>query len=212
MCQSFYVDLKQWIADDHASVAKRFDNAIAQHVPEHHWKTSSQTSSTSSSQTSSTSGGGTSPSIAWLLFHMTYHQDLALNTAVRNHDPILAAHRGELGLGHLVSADGLSEAEDSRVTDALVLAKLASYVDAVNTATAEWIDDLSVMALDSIPGAGWRLTHKVGIPADGDMSWLHAMWNAKTVAWFVQWECIGHGHAHVGEMVGIRNRLGLSPF
>ena len=68
------------------------------------------------------------------------------------------------------------------------------------------------MALDSLPEASWRLEHVAGIPAAGDLGWLHAMWSGKPVSWFVQWECIGHGHAHVGEMVGIRNRLGLSPF
>jgi hypothetical protein len=32
------------------------------------------------------------------------------------------------------------------------------------------------------------------------------------VAWLVQWPVIGHGNAHVGEMISVRNRLGYSPF
>jgi hypothetical protein len=28
----------------------------------------------------------------------------------------------------------------------------------------------------------------------------------------VQWPVIGHTNTHVGEMVSIRNRMGLSPF
>ena len=51
----------------------------------------------------------------------------------------------------------------------------------------------------------------VGIGRD-DADWLHDMWTDKPVGWFVQWECIGHGHTHVGEMVSVRNRMGLSPF
>jgi len=192
------VNLQHWIADDHASVLTRFDNAIVPHVPLSQWKVSG-------------SAEAPSPSIAWLLLHMTYHQDLALNTAIRNHPPLLAEHRDALGLGHLPPSAGLTESEDRDVTDAVGLAALRGYVDSVAEATAAWIAKLSVMALDSVPSASWRLEHKAGIPADGDLSWLHSMWTGKTVAWFVQWECIAHGHAHVGEMLAIRNRLGLSP-
>jgi len=42
--------------------------------------------------------------------------------------------------------------------------------------------------------------------------WLHAMWTGKPVSWFVGWECSGHVLNHIGEMVSVRNRLGLSPF
>ena len=192
------MNLQQWIASDHSSVLARLDNAIVAHVPVEHWKTSGP-------------ADAPSPSITWLLFHMTYHQDLALNTAVRNHPPLLAEHRDRLGIGHLPPSAGLSESEDRAVTDAVDVVSLRTYVDAVESASAAWIDTMSLMALDTVPSASWRLEHKAGIPADGDLSWLHSMWTGKTVAWFVQWECIGHRHAHVGEMLAIRNRLGLSP-
>jgi len=32
------------------------------------------------------------------------------------------------------------------------------------------------------------------------------------VWWFLQWPVLGHGHAHVGEAISVRNRMGLSPF
>jgi hypothetical protein len=191
------VDLKHWIETDHASVAARFDNSIGQHVPQQYWKDA---------------GPGGGPSIAWLLFHMTYHQDVALNTAVRNRAPLLGEHRTALGLDGFASAAGLSEAEDTDLVEELRLEKLDDYVVEVNASTSAWIAELSIMALDSIPEASWRLERQAGIPATGDFSWLHAMWTNKPVSWFVQWECIGHGHNHVGEMIGIRNRLGLSPF
>lgn len=199
------VDLRDWIRRDHAFVNGRFDSAIVRHVPADLWRSPDVDQDAFGAQ-------GSGPCIAWLLFHMTYHQDLALNTAIRNHPPLLTEHRYELGLAHLPPAAGLTEAEDREVTDVLNLGALHDYVSAVNHMTQEWIDKLSVMALDSVPANSYRLAHLAGIPADGDMEWLHAMWDAKPVSWLVQWECIGHGHAHVGEMVGIRNRLGLSPF
>lgn len=192
------MNLQQWIATDHASILTRFDNAIVAHVPPDAWKTSGPATAPS-------------PSIAWLLFHMSYHQDLALNTAIRNHPPLLAEHRHTLGVGDLPPAAGLTESEDRTVTEALDLDALRTYAAAVADRTQAWIEHLSVMALDTTVDASRRLDIKAGIPASGEVPWLHAMWSGKTVAWFVQWECIGHGHAHVGEMTGIRNRLGLSP-
>ncbi len=38
------------------------------------------------------------------------------------------------------------------------------------------------------------------------------MWEGKPASFFVSWEDIGHGLNHLGEMVSVRNRLGLSPF
>ena len=191
------MDLQQWIATDHASVTTRFDNSIGQHVPQQYWKDG---------------GPGGGPSIAWLLFHMTYHQDLALNTAVRDQVPLLQEHRTAVGLAAFVPSAGLSEAEETDVVEALDVHGLDEYVALVNTSTASWIETMSIMALDSRPEASWRLEHKAGIAADGDLAWLHRLWTDKPVSWFIQWECIGHGHNHVGEMIGIRNRLGLSPF
>ena len=45
-----------------------------------------------------------------------------------------------------------------------------------------------------------------------DVGWLHRMWSDKPVWWLLQWPVIGHGHAHVGEAISVRNRMGLSPF
>jgi hypothetical protein len=195
------VDLQQWIADDHASVLTRFENAVGVRVPVSRWKEHGEAAN-----------GGTTSSIAWLLFHATYHQDLALNTAVRNHPPMLEQHRAALGLAAFAPMAGLTEAEDVAVTEALELGALRHYVELVNASTQDWIDDISILALDSIPTSSWRLEHKAGILAAGEMAWLHTMWTDKPVSWFVQWECIGHGHTHVGEMTAIRNRMGLSPF
>ena len=45
-----------------------------------------------------------------------------------------------------------------------------------------------------------------------EFPWLYSMWAGKALWWFVQWPVIGHGHAHVGEAISLRNRMGLSPF
>ena len=189
------MNLQKWIAADHAQVENRLHNNVLTRVPQELWSAAPP-------------GGGSS--IAWLLFHMTYHQDLALNTAVRNQTPLLGDHRADVGLVEFATDVGLQEAENTAATKALQLDALLRYRRAVQERSAAWIASLSVMALDSVPNTHWRLEHKAGI-SPTDLDWLYAMWNDKPVSWFVQWECVGHGHAHVGEMTGIRSRLAAEP-
>ena len=84
-------------------------------------------------------------------------------------------------------------------------------VDAVFDATERWLGRVASMALDTIPSTSRRLATHAGITTQ-EAEWLHTMWSAKTVVWLVQWPVIGHGNAHVGEMISVRNRLGYSPF
>ena len=67
------------------------------------------------------------------------------------------------------------------------------------------------LALDIEPNTDYRLTHRASLDRD-DVPWLYSMWEGKALWWFVQWPVIGHGHAHTGEAISIRNRMGLSPF
>jgi hypothetical protein len=191
------MDIQRWIAAEHAAVRTRFDSSIREHVPARLWSAEPP-------------GGG--PSITHLVFHATFHQDLALNTAIRDHPPLLTQFRDGLGLAAAAPWAGLGEAEDRAVTASIDLDALDVYAETTHEATARWISRLSALALDSIPDTSRRLDDHAGIPHDGDMGWLHAMWQGKTVAWFLQWECIGHGISHVGEMTNVRNRFGLSPF
>src|SRR5205823_1144933 len=108
--------------------------------------------------------------------------------------------RGRLGLDGAPPAAGLGEAEDSAVTAALDLEALPRYAAAVHTATARWLAAVDLDDLAVVPPATDRIALLAQI-TDGDVPWLHAMWSDKPVAWFVQWEAIGHGQGHLGEMV-----------
>jgi hypothetical protein len=88
---------------------------------------------------------------------------------------------------------------------------LVAYLEAVFDETAAWLANVGTAMLDTVPETSRRLTHKAGLSVD-DVDWLHRMWTDKPVWWLVQWPVIGHGHAHVGEAISIRNRMGLSPF
>ena len=85
-----------------------------------------------------------------------------------------------------------------------------AYVRAVLDSTVAWLDDAALTDLDSVPASTDALA-AIGTPTD-DFDWIYAMWEGKPRQWFLSWE--GHGHVvtHTGELVSIRNRMGLSPF
>ena len=78
MCDSGGVDLRIWITTDLTALRDRFHHGIAAHVPPERW-----TARIAPVGSDPDRPGRPSSSIAWLLFHLSYHQDLAINAAVR---------------------------------------------------------------------------------------------------------------------------------
>jgi hypothetical protein len=190
------VDVHAWIGHDLENAREKLIHSVLRVVPKQRW-------------VEQVDDGGSS--IAHLLLHIARHHDLAVTTAIRNHTPLFVEHRTALGLDGTPSSAALPELEDASLTTLLRLDPLLSYVDAVFAATRSWLDDVGTMALDTVPDTSRRLTDKASLSVE-EVGWLHRMWSDKPVWWLVQWPVIGHGHAHVGEAISIRNRMGLSPF
>lgn len=190
------MDLRSWLLDAHADLRGRLFASVISLVPAERW-------------TERADGGGSS--VAWLLLHLARHQDLAIATAIRNQPPLFLTHRERLGLADAPTWAGLTESEHPDQSAAPAAQALIDYVDAVFVATAAWLDKLSAMALESIPDTRRRLEVKAELSPD-EVGWLFHMWEGKPVDWFVQWPVLGHGNAHVGEAISVRNRMGLSPF
>jgi hypothetical protein len=190
------VDLRAWISTEHDGLRERFDRAVAANVPTPRWR--------------ERAGDGGS-SIAWLLLHTAWHEDLAIQSAVLGAEPILAQWRAELGLAATPPSAGLEEAEAPSITASLDLEALQAYAAAVHEATDGWLAVADLSTLAEVPPTGDRITDLAGVTPI-DVAWLHSMWAGKPIAWFLQWEAVGHRQGHLGEMVSVRSRLGLSPF
>lgn len=189
------MDLRSWVLGDHATSLQRLERQVLERVPRERWP-------------ERVDGGGNS--IGWGVLHAWYHQDVAVSVA-RGTDPLMTARREALGLARFAPVIGIGEAEVEGTADAVDPIALVSYARDVHARTAEWFAGLELGELDTVADASSGLSELAGIGRD-DADWLHDMWTDKPVGWFVQWECIGHGHTHVGEMVSVRNRMGLSPF
>jgi hypothetical protein len=189
------MDLRTWIISEHDAVLARFEQSVASVVPLDRWRDPAGT-------------GGSS--IAWLAFHTAYHEDVAVNAVVGGSRPVLQEWRAGLGIDGVPNHAGLGEAEDPALTEQVDIDRLVSYLHAVHARTSDWLTTLEPDALDAVPSGGDGLD-RAGID-EQSVPWLYRMWDGKPASWFVQWEAIGHRVNHVGEMVSVRNRLGLSPF
>jgi hypothetical protein len=191
------IDLKGWVAADVEALRSKLFSSVVDVIPTERWH-------------DQVDGGGSS--VAHVVLHLARHQDLAITTAIRNHPPLFTEWATPLGLGAVGHIDGasVSEREDRSVTAAVRCDTLVDYVQAVFEATTDWLERTGTLVLDTIPDAPRRLVQHAGL--GDDFQWLHNMWADKPVWWLLQWPVIGHGHAHVGELISLRNRLGLSPF
>jgi hypothetical protein len=189
------MDLRSWVLADHGTALQRLERQVLDRVPPDRLPERAD-------------GGGNS--IGWGVLHAWYHQDVALAVA-RGVDPLMSERRDALGLAGVTPFVGMGEAEIDGTVAAVDPTALVQYARDVHARTAEWLAGVELGVLDTVPAASSRLSELVGI-GRADADWLHDMWTDKPVGWFVQWECIGHGHTHVGEMVSVRNRMGLSPF
>ena len=190
------VDLHQWMTTDLAGLRNRLVDSVLSLVPHDRWHEQAD-------------GGGTT--LAGLVLHVARHQDLAVQTCIRDTAPLFEAHRDALGLADAPAHAAIAEAEDRTVTARVRPEALTAYAGAVFDSTAEWLAPLGSMVLDVVPNTPLRLTRRVGLTEE-TLPWLHGMWGGKPLWWLVQWPVIGHGNAHVGEAIGLRNRMGLSPF
>jgi len=190
------MELRDWIKAEHDGLRTRFGQSISAHVPVSRWR--------------ERAGEGGS-SIAWLVLHTAWHEDLAMRAVVKGDKPLMTTWRPDLGLEKVPPAGGLGEAEQEDITAAVDLEALGAYATAVHDGTTTWLDGADLTVLDTVPAAGARITDLADVTVDA-VPWLHAMWDAKSTGWFVQWEAVGHVQGHLGEMISVRSRLGLSPF
>lgn len=190
------MDLHRWMITDLEAVRTKLFSSVVDLVPTDRWH-------------EHVDGGGSS--LTHLLLHLTRHHDLAVNTVIRADAPLFHEHRKRLGLGHLPTGVGLAEREDSSATALVAPEPLIDYVRDVFAATAVWLEPLGTMILDSMPNSSHRLTKHAHLDADA-LPWLYSMWLDRPVWWLLQWPVLGHGNAHVGEAISVRNRMGLSPF
>ncbi len=189
------MDLRDWIIGDLRSLRAKLDGGVLGLIPPERRRERAD-------------GGGIAP--VYVLWHLARHHDVAVNGVLRDgNGAIVDGWTGKLGIDEDLWR-GLAEGEDSELIEVLDPEAVGAYALAVFDSTAAWLEEHGLPPMDGRPDTVSAL-QAIGTPEDR-FDWLYSMWDGKPVAWFLQWSAIGHGFNHLGELVSIRNRLGLSPF
>ena len=187
-------ELRDWIVADLRSVRDRLARGVIDAIPAERWH-------------ERVDGGGIAPvSVAW---HVARHHDVAINAVVRGVPEVLDAWAAPVG----ITTDtwrGLSESEDTDLAGALDAVAVGGYLLAVFDASIDWLGGTTLPDLHAVPDSAVALD-ALGTPRDR-FDWLYAMWGGKPVEFHLRWTAVGHGYNHLGELISIRNRMGLSPF
>ena len=189
------MELRDWIISDVRSLRAKLDGGVLGLIPPQRLRERAD-------------GGGIAP--VYVLWHLARHHDVAVNGVLRGgRGAVVDGWTDRLGIDDDLWR-GLAEGEDSELVDVLDPTSVGAYALAVFDSTAVWLEEQGLPRMDDRPDTTAAL-QTLGTPEDR-FGWLYSMWDGKPAAWFLQWSAIGHGYNHLGELVSIRNRLGLSPF
>ena len=188
------MDLRDWIIGDLKSLRAKLDGGVLGLIPPERRRERAD-------------GGGIAP--IYVLWHLARHHDVAVNGVLRGASEVVEGWTDRLGIDEDLWR-GLAEGEDTELVGLLEPTAVGAYLLDVIGATAGWLADRGLPQMDQRPDAAAAL-EAIGTPPDR-FDWLYSMWDGKPAAWFLQWSAVGHGFNHLGELVSIRNRLGLSPF
>ncbi len=188
------MELREWIVSDLRSLRAKLAGGVLRLIPPQR-------------RTERADGGGIAP--VYVLWHLARHHDVAVNGVLRHKPAVVDSWTERLGLNEDLWR-GLAEGEDVDLVDILDPEAVGEYALAVIDSTADWLEGSGLPAMDDRPDTASALA-EIGTPEDR-FDWLYSMWDGKPAAWFLQWSAVGHGINHLGELISIRNRMGLSPF
>ncbi|MCA8959440.1 MAG: DUF664 domain-containing protein [Planctomycetes bacterium] len=146
-------------------------------------------------------------SIAWLLWHLARVEDSCVATVVFGGTQLLDdAWVARLGVDHRDrDGDGMTKGEVSAVSDALDLASLRAYRDAVGTRTRTLASELwSVGRWDArLTEADLRAAAAAGALGGEDAAWLTGKAREELLAWWA----VHHSYYHLGQAMAVRSLL-----
>lgn len=188
------MDLREWIIGDLHALRAKLEGGVLGLIPPERRRERAD-------------GGGIAP--VYVLWHLARHHDVAVNGVLRGGIAVVDGWTDRLGIGEDLWR-GLAESEDADLVNVLDPEAVGAYTLDVVKSTAAWLGDRGLPEMDQRPDSAAALS-AIGTP-DDRFDWLYSMWDGKPAAWFLQWSAVGHGINHLGELVSIRNRMGLSPF
>ena len=146
-------------------------------------------------------------SIGWATFHVARHAALALRVSggdLAASDALLAGLDPSLSS----ASAGLHEVQQP-VLDLIETPQIDGYALAVFGEVRGYLASVGEHSFAEAVDVATEL-ERIGLDAD-QFGWLYGLW-AQPDGFLVRWPMLGHVTNHVGEMIALRNQMGLSPF
>lgn len=153
-------------------------------------------------------GGGNSA--AWILWHATRCEDVAINAMVRGTPQVLTLSQfaSAAGLGDMRIGTGLGDDEVATFSASVDVDALLRYRRAVRKETLAWLGGCDLTSLDEKPDIDARFAQLGALWPEKD-AWVRDAWATFTNAIFVNWLACGHTLVHAGEIQATLARLGV---
>ena len=147
-------------------------------------------------------------SIAWLLWHMTRCEDVALNVVLSGHGEV---YRGgwadKLGIDRVDIGTGMTPSEVSDLSQRVDLEALLSYRLAVARRTREVVAQLEDTWLQTSMTDDEVIALRAMGAFGAHGGWVGDFWAPKPRMWFL-WLATGHCYHHLGEAMVVRSLAG----
>jgi hypothetical protein len=148
-------------------------------------------------------------SIAWLLWHLARAEDIAVNTVIRGCPQVLTnGWAASMGVGDARMGTGFDDDEVAAFGESVEVAQVLAYWDAVGRETIDWLSDVDLDVLDTVPDVDARLAAADAV-VNERASWVSNFWRGRPASFFLQFTAINHAYMHVGEISAVRGALGV---
>ncbi len=150
-------------------------------------------------------------SLAWLLWHMTWAEDIGINLVIAGRGQVLDEEKWatRLGIPHRDLGAGMTDKEVEGFTERIDISALLAYRAATGRRTQELVRGLRPEVLDEVIDAD--LVNRVraqGAFGPG-AEWVPRRWEGKPKAFTLMHTVLAHSYLHLGEGHVIRGLLGL---
>jgi hypothetical protein len=150
-------------------------------------------------------------SCAWLMWHVTRAEDLAINTMIAGSDQVLDAGDwlAQLAVPYRSIGTGMSTVEVTDFSRRVDIGALREYRTAVGLRTKEVVGGKDRASWEEpTPPDHLRRAVREGAFTAPAQAFMEAFWSNRPRKWFL-WQPTGHSFYHLGEIACVRSQGGF---
>jgi len=151
-------------------------------------------------------------SIAWILWHITRCEDIAINRIISEEEQVLDTYNYDrrLRIDRRDIGTSMRFNEVINLSNLIDINSLHEYITAVATKTQKVIQELPPEHLNQIPNPAYlmKVLFEEGA-LNKNSEWVAEQYSNKTKGWFLGHLGLTHPRGHLGQIILLRKMIGL---